>query len=500
MLAPMRTAPRSHPPLYGRVAGSIREQILRGALRPGDRTPSLRHISRQQRISMSTAIQAYRLLETQGHLEARPKSGFFVRVPPAEQIPEPRTDARAGRPSVPVTHAILREVIAAANDPGNMPFGAACISPELLPNRRLNLIVRGILGRRPLHSALYAMPPGVETLRRQIARRSGDWGCSLGPDDVTITSGALEAINLAMRAVLRPGQAIAVESPTFFSALQAAASMGMKVVEVPTDPRTGMNLDALETAIRRHRVKACYVMTNCHNPLGYVLPDETKKGLVDLTAKHGVALIEDDIYGDLAFEGPRPRTAKSYDREGRVLLCSSYSKILAPGFRVGWIAAGRFRDEVNRLKFIANIATPTLPQLALAEFLGSGGYERHLRRLRTALAGQLARVRHAAARYFPEGTRISRPAGGHMLWIELPPGTDAVAVYRRALEHRISILPGLIFAAGRRYGNCLRLNCGHVWSEAHERALLTVGTLCRGRDHRAPSPAVGGAPAAVLPR
>jgi DNA-binding transcriptional MocR family regulator len=448
--------------------------------------PSLRHMSRRHRVSLSTAIQAYQLLETQGHLEARPKSGFFVRVPPAASIPEPRSDARAGRPSVPATHAILREAIDAAGDPANVPFGAACISPELLPGRRLNLILRSIVGHRPLHSALYTLPPGLEALRRQIARRSGDLGCPLSPGELTITGGALEAINLAMRAALRPGQALGVESPTFFGVLQAAASLGIQVVEIPTDPRTGPDLDALESAIRRHRIKAFFVIPNCHNPLGHVTADEAKKDLVELTARHGVALIEDDLYGDLAFEGPRPHTAKSYDRAELVLLCSSYSKTLAPGFRVGWIAAGRFQDEVNRLKFTLNIAPPGLPQMALAQFLDSGGYDRHLRRLRLALAGQLAQVRQAAARYFPEGTAISRPAGGHMLWVELPAGIDAVDVFRRALQRRISVLPGPIFAAGRRFPNCLRLNCGHLWSESHERALHTLGSLCR---ERAPSPA-----------
>jgi DNA-binding transcriptional MocR family regulator len=482
----MRTSSSDPPPLYGRLAEGIRAKILVGSLRPGDRMPSLRRVRQQHRVSLSTAIQAYQLLETQGHLEARPKSGFFVRVPPAASIPEPRSDPRAGHPSVPVHHAILHEAIAAASDPANVPFGAACISPELLPGRRLNLILRGIIGHRPLHSATYSLPPGLEALRRQIARRSGDLGCSLGPEEVTITGGALEAINLAMRAVLRPGQALGVESPTFFGVLQAAAAMGIKVVEIPTDSRTGPDLDALESAIRRHRIKAFFVMPNCHNPLGHVTADTAKKQLVELTAKHQVALIEDDLYGDLAFAGPRPRTAKSYDRADLVLLCSSYSKTLAPGFRVGWIAAGRFQDEVNRLKFTLNIATPGLSQLALAEFLDSGGYDRHLRRLRVALAGQLAQVRHAAARYFPDGTGISRPAGGHMLWVELPRDTDAIDVFRRALQRRISVLPGPIFAAGRRFSNCLRLNCGHLWSEAHERALHTLGILCRERDRRSP--------------
>jgi DNA-binding transcriptional MocR family regulator len=219
-------------------------------------------------------------------------------------------------------------------------------------------------------------------------------------------------------------------------------------------------------------------MTNCHNPLGYVLPDRQKKALVELTARHDVAVIEDDVYGDLAFQGPRPRTAKSFDRKGLVLLCSSYSKILSPGYRLGWITAGRFRAEVERLKFLANVATPSLTQMVVAEFLESGGYDRHLKRLRSTLAAQVDRVRQALAKYFPEGTRISRPAGGYMLWVELPPKVNAMKLYRAALAANISTLPGSIFSATNRYDNYLRINCGQVWSENYDRTLLTLGRLC----------------------
>src|SRR5262245_28920621 len=371
--------------------------------------------------------------------------------------------------------------MAAANDPANVPFVAGCISDELFPSRRLNLIVRRILARRPLHSARYDMPPGVEALRRQIARRSPDLGCRFAPDDITITSGALEAIQLALRATVRPGQAVAMESPTYFGVLEAGISLGMKVVEIPTHPRTGMDLDQLARAIRRDRIKACVTMPNCHNPLGFVLPDDTKKALVELTARNGVAVIEDDIYGDLVLNGPRRRTAKSFDRDGLVLLCSSFSKVLSPGYRVGWVAGGRFHDEINRLKFLTSVASGSLPQLAVAEFLETGGYDRHVKRLRVSIAEQPERVRHAVARYFPAGTRVSRPAGGHMLWVELPARTDGDQVFRDALAHRISVLPGTIFSASRRYRNYLRLSCGQVWSEEHERALVTLGRLARGK-------------------
>jgi len=481
MLAIMVTARSAREqPLYARIADGLSEQVRRGTLRAGDRAPSLRRISRQHRVSMSTAIQAYRWLERQGQLEARPKSGFFVRTPPAERIPEPQGGSKPAGRAAPMAHAVLDGILAAMNDPAHVPFGAGCVSPELFPNRRLNLITRRVLGARPLHSARYDMPPGAEPLRRQIARRSGDLGCRLAPSDITVTSGALEAIQIALRAVVRPGQTIAVESPTYFGALDAAASLGLQVVEIPTHPRLGLDLDELARAIRRRRVKAVFAMPNCHNPLGYVLSDGAKRALVDLTARHHVPLIEDDIYGDLVLRGPRPRTAKSFDRDGLVLLCSSYSKVLSPGLRVGWISAGRFQRQVNRIKMMLNLATPSLPQHVVAEFLASGGYDRHLRRLRVSLTDQMERVRQAIARYFPDGTRVSRPAGGHMLWVELPRRTNSVAVFHEALAHHISVLPGTIFSPARRYRNYLRLSCGHLWSETHERALVTLGRICLG--------------------
>jgi DNA-binding transcriptional MocR family regulator len=324
----------------------------------------------------------------------------------------------------------------------------------------------------------YLLPPGAEPLRRQIARRSPNIGCDFSPRDVVITSGALEAVNLSLRAVARSGDVIAVESPTYFGIIGSVTSLGMKVIEIPTHPQEGMDLAQLEHAIRKHQVRACITMTNCHNPLGYVLPDQYKRALVELTARFNVAVIEDDIYGDLAFDDPRPRPAKSFDRKGLVLLCSSFSKILCPGFRLGWLIPGRFRAEVERLKLLSTVASASLPQIVVAEFLETGGYDRHLKKLRTTLAGQVEGVRQAIAKYFPEGTRISRPAGGHMLWIELPARIDALKLYHAAMAEHISILPGIVFSATGRFQNYIRINCGQRWSEAHDRALLTLGRLC----------------------
>ncbi len=474
----MATAAQPDAPLYVRIAETLTQQVARGALRAGDRVPSLRQLSRQKGVSISTALQAYLWLENRGYLEARPQSGFYVRAPYSNLIPEPQFEAQKTQPTALGTNAILAKMMESVSDPANIPFGAGSPSPELFPNRKLNLILRRIVRRHPYHSTQYEMPPGSEPLRHQIARRSLDYAGGFAPRDVIITSGTMEAINLSLRAVVKPGDVIAVESPTYFGMLESAASLGVKVIEIPTHPQQGMDLDELETAIRKHKVKAVMVMTNCHNPLGYVLSDSYKKALVELTARRDVAVIEDDIYGDLAFRGARPRTLKSYDRKGLVLLCSSFSKMMAPGYRVGWIVGGRFREEIARLKFLTSVASPSLQQMVIAEFLESGSYDRHLKRMRTAFAANVEGGRQAIAKYFPEGTRISRPAGGYMLWIELPPRINALKLYQAALPHHISILPGTIFSATGRYKNYVRINCAHTWTDALDRALLTLGRLC----------------------
>lgn len=465
-------------PLYIQIAEGIIEQIEEGTLRAGEKAPSIRRLSRQKRVSISTALQAYMWLESRGHLEARPKSGFFVRRAFASLIPEPRFRTPETQPHLLSTNDILATFMATARDREYVPFSSGCIPPQMYPNRALNLILSRTVRHQPLHCSTYEFPPGIEPLRRQIARRSPDLGFESAPGDIVVTCGAIEAVNLSLRAVAKPGDVIAVESPTYFGLLGAVASLGMKALEIPTHPQEGMDPDRLEVAIRKHKVKAVVVMSNCHNPLGYVLPDSNKKALADLSARRNVAVIEDDVYGDFAFERARPRTVKSFDRKGLVLLCSSYSKTLPPGYRVGWVMPGRFRAEVERLKFLSTVATSTLSQMTVAEFLASGGYDRHVNRLKSAFAEQVETIRHAIARYFPEGTRISRPAGGILLWVEMPQRVDAVKLYQAALAHRIAILPGKIFSPSSRFRNYIRINCGYAWTETHERALLKLGRLC----------------------
>jgi DNA-binding transcriptional MocR family regulator len=474
----MREMDQSKLPLYLQVARQIEGQIRKGALRVGDKVPSIRGLQRQQGVSVSTVLQAYFWLENQGWIEPRPQSGFYVRMPFSQLVPEPEFQTSRSVPTQVGVCDLLNEVVNSIGDPAKAPLGAASACPSLYPVRKLNRIVQRITRENPTHSSRYDFTMGIETLRRQIARRSIVYGCNFSPNELVVTCGGMEALNLGLRAVARPGDVIAIESPTYFAVLQIIDSLGMKAIEIPTHPRCGMDLDALDSAIRKHRVRACVSMTNGHNPLGYILDDNFKKNLVGILTKHSVPLIEDDIYGDITFNVNRPKTAKAFDTEGLVLLCSSFSKVLAPGFRVGWIQPGRFLDAVTRLKFITTIASPSLPQIAIAEFIECGGYDRYLRGLRTALANQTQVYSQAVIKYFPEGTKISRPAGGYVLWVELPESVDALKVYRMALSKGISIVPGLIFSASGRFKNHIRISCGYPWTDSTEHAVMTLGRLC----------------------
>jgi DNA-binding transcriptional MocR family regulator len=368
-------------------------------------------------------------------------------------------------------------VYRAAADPAIIPLGAACPHPGLFPAANLMRLTGTMARRLGPRINDYDMPPGLPELRRQIARRSLNLGCPLTSDDLVTTCGCTEAVALSLLAVAGPGDTIAVESPTYYGFLRTIESLNMKALEIATDPREGMEPDALERALRRGRVKAVLVMPSFHNPLGSCMPEARRRRMVELVTRYDVPLIEDDIYGDLAFDGERPPPAKAYDRKGLVLLCSSFSKTLAPGFRIGWVAPGRYRDTVARLKASLSLSVSTPLQWTLAEYLHTGGYDHLLRRLRRTFAHQVRQMSDAVSRTFPEGTRISRPLGGFVLWVELPRRVDAMGLFDEAIEAGISLAPGHLFSPGHAFRHVIRLNCGHPWSERIEHAVSTIARL-----------------------
>lgn len=461
--------------LYDQIAEQLVQLIEGGTLRPGERIPSVRSLSRQQSVSVSTVLQAYRLLENRGLIEARPQSGYFVRpkrwTPPAEPaISRPAKQAT----QVNVGELIMR-VMQASQNPALVRLGAALPSPELLPTAQLNRCLAAVGRRAGFEGSEYSVPPGNLALRTQIARRSLEAGCALSPDEIVITCGAMEALNLCLRVVAKAGDTIAIESPTYFGVLQCIESLGLKAVEIPTHPRDGVSLDALSYALETHPIKACLFVLNFNNPLGSYMPDANKARLVEMLAEREIPLIDDDIYGDLSFGAARPRPAKSFDRKGLVLLCDSFSKTLAPGYRVGWCAPGRWLRQVEHLKFVTSVATATLPQMAVADFLANGGYSHHLRRIRRLYSEKVHRMSQAVSEEFPSGTRITRPSGGYVLWVELPPAVDSLELFDRALSAGISIVPGPVFSAKGKFKNFIRLNCGNPWSASIERAIAQLG-------------------------
>lgn len=462
--------------LYHAVADRIAAMIDAGTLRQGNRVPSVRKMSQQMGIAAGTVLHAYRLLEDRGRIEARPQSGFYVRStrPP---LPEPRGSVPPRRPERPTIADFVARMTEMVNAPEVMPLGQAVPSPACLPTKQLNRIAAAIARTSGRGFNFYDVPPGCRELRVQVAKHYLEAGCTLSPDDLVTTSGCQEALGLCLRAAVRPGGVVAVESPTYYGILQAIQMLGMRALELPTDPREGVDLEALDRAARTQGLAACLFVTNCHNPLGFTMPDEKKRRLVKLLARYDLPLIEDDTYGDLSFDGGRPAVCKAFDHHGRVMLCSSVSKTLAPGARVGWCAPGRYLEQVKQLKFCNTLATATLPQLAIAEYLAHGGYGRQLRKMRRLYAEQIELITGSVQRNFPPGTRASRPAGGHVLWLELAKGFNSMEMFERAAALKISIAPGPLFSTSGGYSNFIRLNCACPCDAKLEQAIRILGGL-----------------------
>jgi DNA-binding transcriptional MocR family regulator len=463
---------------YEALAEEIAQSIRTGVLKLGDRLPSVRQASTNRSVSPSTVFEAYYLLEARGLVRARERSGYYVIAGSKALPPEPDTPSRPGGESTSVdVSTLVFDVLESARTRDVVPFGSAFPSPLLFPLQRLARAMSSSVQAMDAWSTVDDLTPGNASLRRQIALRYLADGMPVHTDEIIITNGALEALNLCLLSVARPGDAVIIESPTFYAALQALERIGLKAIEVPTHPREGIDLQALAIALERHQPKACWLMTNFQNPLGSLMPDEKKRALVELLTFHDVPLIEDDVYGELYFGSKRPLPAKAWDTSGLMMHCSSFSKCLAPGYRVGWVAAGRYAQAVAHHKLTTTLSASAPAQAALAEYLSKGGYDKHLRQLRHALSVQQSAMTQAVVRHFPEGTKATRPSGGYFLWIEMPEGVNALEIHRQALSLGISVAPGPMFSAHRGFTNCLRVNYGHAWDARAEAALTTLGRL-----------------------
>jgi len=463
---------------YQELAERLAELIRRGTYPPGERIPSVRQMSQQQNLSISTVLQGYSLLEMRGLIEARPQSGYYVRARVEERLPEPETSSPRRDPSHVSLHELVMMLMRDSANPDLVQLGAALphLDPRLI--QRINRIITKIVRQQGVDAHRYQFPPGLDALRVQIARRMVNAGCNLSPADILITSGGTEAIDFSLHAVCKPGDIVAIESPSYFGTLQTLEAHGLRALEIPTHPRDGISLEALEFAIEHNSIRAVMVISNFNNPLGSQIPDDRKKALVDLLSKHEIPLIENDVCGELYFGEKRPLVSKAFDTKGLVILLSSFSKDISPGLRLGWVAPGRYNTEVEWIKFTLSASSPTLPQMAVAEFLEGGSYDQHLRRIRREYARNVGLMSDAVMRYFPEGTRLTRPSGGFVLWVQMPENVDSLELYRKALLGGITLAPGHVFSATYQYSNFIRLNAA-VFDYSTERALEHLGTMIK---------------------
>lgn len=474
-------------PLYLQVAEGLEKMIGDEILKIGDRLPSVRMLSEEYGISMGTAFQAYYHLEGKGLIEARPKSGYYVRfnmrrMPGLPRIAEP--EPVAGEVSVQEMIAtVFRDI--SSDDIVN--FSIAAPPASLLPAARLHKSMVHALRNSRHHGIQYEHIQGNPELRRQLARLAFHWGGKFSASDIVVTAGCMEALVMCLKAVTRPGDTVAIENPTYFGIFQVMESLGLKALEIAADPMTGVDPDQLEELIRKFSIKACVFVTNFSNPLGSSIPDERKEALVKLVTRLRIPLIEDDIYGELYFGRHRPKTCKSYDKEGWVLYCSSLSKSLAPGYRIGWTIPGRFTRQVAMTKMMHTVAGTTLTQEAIAHFLGFGRYEFHLKRLRKALHTQSLRYLQGIMQYFPANTKVSRPQGGFVLWVELDKQLNTYRLYQEALKHQVSVAPGQLFSARGQFGNCLRISYARPWDQEVEEGLKTLGSLVKAQIRAKPA-------------
>jgi DNA-binding transcriptional MocR family regulator len=465
-------------PLYRRLADELGAQVSSGALRPGDRLPGVRGLARQRRVSLATVLAAYRRLEDRGLVEVRPQSGHYVSTRPALMVPRPEPSRPpVMREDVEVAE-LIQDLLVRVNEVTVAPFGVATSDPAVYPGRRLNSVLARLARDPSLIGIGYGPSRGQPELIHQIVHRAVGQGYTLDPSELIITTGATEAMWITLRTLCQPGDTILVESPTYYGILNLAQSLGLKVVELPTCTEEGVEPQHVEPVLKRLKAKVLVVMPTVHNPLGATMPEVERKKLVSVCAEDGVTIVEDCVYSELHYESPRPRSLRAFaERRSDIVTIGSFSKTLAAGYRVGWLAAGRHVAGASRMRFSTSMQANALAQRAIAEYLGGHGAEHHLRGLRQHYRQQVADYSCAIARHFPEGTKVTRPSGGHLLWVELPGSVDTLTLARRALKVAIGIMPGRVFAPGERYQNCFRLNCGFALNDQLESKLAELGTL-----------------------
>ncbi len=460
---------------YQVLSKQLTQGIKSGRWKSGERLPSVRELCLSQSLSKATVLHALHQLEAEGLLEARPKSGYFVKAAKQHKQRPPQPSLSKPTPQSVNVPTLFRDIMkhSAAFDilPGAGGNEASSHIIEL--NRHISRAMRN----HPENKAMYYNEPaGDLALRSQITERYRQFDLSINPDQFCITSGCQNALFLALMTTCKPGDNVIVESPAFYGVLQLLEQLQLNVIEVPASAETGLDINAFESTLKTWQVTACVVTPAFATPTGATIPDQNKARLMTLADHYDIAVIEDDIYGDLFF-GTRPTPLKALDSQERVILCSSFSKALSRDLRIGWISGGRWHEKITQLKLVTHLASSQSLQQGLASFMAEGCYRRHLGHYRQRLKQQRDQLVGVIRDYWPNSTLFSVPEGGLALWLEMDSSLNMQAAYLRALEKSIILTPGSLFSATGQYQNYLRLSFTHPITGARKKALQTLAAI-----------------------
>jgi len=462
---------------YKVIADQVIADIQSQKLTLGQRLPSLRQLMKQFDISMTTALNSYRSLEQMGWVVTHPKSGFFVSLPLSQgDVPE-HPQFRSNPKHIPVNlksdNYENRELVSG-------PLGISQLSPSNIPLLALKQSIKRSVQRDDNFIHSYSDPQGEHELRRAVAEHFNANGFPLKTEELFISGGCMDAVRTALLVTTKQGDTVAISSPCFNGLLKLLSSMSRKVIEIPCNS-DGMDLEQLEEKFKNKEIKAALISSSYMNPHGISLSVAQKEKLAFLANKHRVPIIEDDIYSELGHDNTFPLPIKYWDTKGYVLWCSSVSKSLASGLRIGWCSAGQYLPACVDICATEHLGQNRLLQLSLADFLNSGQYKKHLKSIRKTMLVNACAYRNLLLDNLPKGSAVSAPNGGLVLWVQVP---DLNEPKLRAFtqKHQIDIRFGAQFTTRKLYRDCFRLNIGWELSEMHdpertvEQALLQLTT------------------------
>jgi DNA-binding transcriptional MocR family regulator len=463
--------------LYLKIAGIIEKQILNGTLRLGDKIPSIRNVQKVYNVSINTVRQAFLELESKSLIEPRPKSGYYVSRASQRKFSLPSVIILESLQKEKHAEDLFNKTFASSDNKDITHFSLGLPEKSLLPIAQLNKSVTAVMRTLANGGVTYESVQGNLNFRRTVARWAFMLEGKITEDDVIATCGAMNGMFTCLMAVTKPGDKVAIESPAYFGILKMISAMGLEAVEIPSDPATGLDLEALKKVLPT--ISACCFIVNFNNPMGTLMPDDHKKELVRMLTERDIHLIENDMFRTVYYGAERPKPCKAFDEAGIVMLVNSVSKTLAPGYRVGWIIPGKYKDKIIQQKLIQTLSTPAIYQETISHFLENGRYDHHLRTFRKTIQSNCQKLQQGIEDFFPDNTKVSEPQGGFMLWLELDEKIDTVKLYDMAIRQNISFAPGRMFTQYNQYNNCMRLNFAMEWNDKINKDLQTLGKIIK---------------------